>query len=164
MGEGITREVFDCIPELEFHVGYRYFLGNMDNYIQALLSILKSIKAKLPILESMYRTGDFTGLRTVTQTLQRMMSNIGAIDIAELSYQLEHTLFNEQENELKEALDQYIRYLYRFSDHLEGLFQELDMKNIARMSEEQSSFFKYDFTKTKESIKLSAGLLERKII
>lgn len=164
MGENITREVFDCIPEIEFNVGYRYFLGNMDNYIQALLSILKSIKAKLPILESMYRTGEFTGLRTVTQTLQRMLSNVGAIDIAELSYQLETSLLNEQENEFNELLDQYIRYLYRFSDHLEGLFHEMDIKNISRSSEEQPSFLNYDFTKTKESIKLSAGLLERKII
>lgn len=164
MGENITREVFDCIPEIEFNVGYRYFLGNMDNYIQALLSILKSIKAKLPILETMYRTGEFTGLRTVTQTLQRMMSNVGAIDIAELSYQLETSLLNEQENEFNELLDQYIRYLYRFSDHLEALFHQMDIINIGRTNEEQSSFLKYDFTKTKESIKLSAGLLERKII
>ena len=164
MGENITRELFDCVPEIEYNAGYRYFLGNMDNYIQAMLSILKSIKAKLPILEAMYRSGEFEGLRTITQTLQQMMNNVGASGIAELSYQLEISLLNEQEKEFNELLDQYIHCLYRFSDHLEILFQEMDIKNIVRMNEKQPTFMNYDFTKTKESIKLSAGLLERKII
>ncbi len=164
MGENITRDIIECVPEIEFDAGYRYFLGNMDNYLQAMLSILKSMKAKLPLLESMYRSGEFTGLRTITQTLRRMMNNVGAMGMAELSYQLESFLLNDQNTEFNELLDQYIRCMYRFTDHLENLFMELGTKNIGRLNEEQSSFLNYDFTKTKESIKLSTDLLERRII
>ncbi len=159
-----ARELFSDVPEMDFNIGYRYFLGNMNNYVQALLSFLKSMKAKLPILEMMYRTGEFAGLRTITQTLQRMMNNVGAVDMAELSYQLETSLLNDRENEIKELLDQYIHRIYRFSEHLEALLQEMDIKNIGKSNEEQPSFLNYDFTKTKESIKLSADLLERRII
>ncbi len=164
MGEGITRELFDCIPEIEFNIGYRYFLGNMENYLQALLSMLKSIKAKLPLLEAMYRTGEYTGLRTVAQTLQRMMNKVGAVDMAERSYQLEVSLLNDLQREFNEQLDHYIRCLYRFSDRLESLFQGLDLRDIKRGNEEQPSFLKYDFTKTMESIKRTTDLLERRII
>lgn len=163
MGDSITRELFDGIPEIDFNIGNRYFLGNMDNYLQALLAMLKSIKAKLPILETMYLTGEYTGLRAITQTLSRMMNNVGAVDLAEVSYQLELQLLNEQED-FNELFDYYIRCLYRFSDHLEDLFQRLDPAQISRKKEEETSFLKYDFTKTKESIKLSTDLLERRII
>lgn len=164
MVENVAREMFTGVPEIDFSIGYRYFLGNMNNYVQALLSILKSMKAKLPILETMYRTGEFTGLRTILQTLQRMMSNVGATDMAELSYQLETSLLNDREKDFNELLDQYIRGIYRFSDHLEALLQEMEIKNISKTNEGQSSFLNYDFTKTKESIRLSTDLLERNII
>ena len=164
MVEKVARELISGVPEMDFNIGYRYFLGNMNNYVQALLSILKSMKAKLPILETMYRTGEFSGLRTITQTLQRMMNNVGAVDMAELSYQLETSLLNDREDELKELLDQYIHRIYRFSEHLEALLQGMDIKNMGKSDEEQPSFLNYDFTKTKESIKLSADLLERRII
>jgi hypothetical protein len=49
----VTREMIQCVPEIDFNSGYKYFLGNMENYSKALMSILKSIKSKLPILESM---------------------------------------------------------------------------------------------------------------
>lgn len=164
MVENVARVLFGGVPEIDFNIGYRYFLGNMNNYVQALLSILKSMKAKLPILETMYRTGEFTGLRTILQTLQRMMSNVGAADMAELSYQLEISLLNDQDNDFNELLDQYIFRIYRFSEHLEALLQRMEIKNIGKASEEQSSFLNYDFTKTKESIRLSTDLLERNII
>jgi HPt (histidine-containing phosphotransfer) domain-containing protein len=164
MGDMITRELFEYVPEMNFNTGYRYFLGNMENYIQAMLSTLKSMKAKLPILESMYHTAEYAGLRTITQTLQRMMSNIGAEDIAELSYLLETALLNERNEVLSDLLGEYIRSLSRFTEHLEDLFKELDIKRKGKLSEEQTTYLNYDFTKTKESIKLSSGLLERKII
>lgn len=164
MGDMITRELFDCVPEMNFNSGFRYFLGNMENYIQAMLSALKSMKAKLPILESMYHSEEYAGLRTITTTLQKMMSNIGAEDIAELSYLLETALLNNQNEVLIDLLGEYIRSLSRFTEHLEDLFKELDIKRIGKLSEEQTSYLNYDFTKTRESIKLSSGLLERKII
>ena len=164
MGDRITRELFECVPELNFSSGYRYFLGNMENYIQAMLSTLKSMKAKLPLLESMYQLEEYAGLRTITQTLQRMMNNIGASDIAELSYLLETALLNNQNEVINDLLGEYIRSLSRFTEHLEDLFMGLDIKRNGRLAEGQTSYLNYDFTKTKESIKLSSDLLERKIL
>jgi len=164
MVELITREMFDCIPEIDYNFGYRYFLNNMDNYKQALLSILKSTKSKLPILHSMLYTQEYEGLRMITQTLRRMLGNIGANSISDISYQLEMTLLNESDSRLQEELSEYIDILYEFSEHLELLLKRLDVKNSGKKDEERMSFRNYDFTKTKESIKLSADLLERKII
>lgn len=164
VGDMEVRENFDCIPEIDFNSGYRYFLGNFENYAQAMMSTLKSIKAKLPILQTMYRTVEFEGLRTITQTLQRMTKNIGANDVAEFSYQLETALLNRTNTELQDLLADYIDCLQEFSINLGQLLKKLDMKFNRKNQEEEISFLKYDFTKTKESIKLSANLLERKII
>lgn len=164
MWELVTREMFDCIPEIDYSTGYRYYLGNMDNYKLALLSILKSIKSKLPILGAMQRTEEYEGLRTIAQTLNRMLQTVGAIDLSEASYQIEMVLLNQDDFKLQDELSEYIYNLIEFSDHLEVLFKLLDVKSTGKREEEQVSFLNYDFTKTKESIKLSANLLERKII
>ncbi len=162
MGEYITRELFDDLPEVEFSVGYHYFLGNINNYIFGLLATLKSVKAKLPILETIYNAREYEGLRTLTQTLYRMMNQIGAKDIAMQSYELETALLN-QEDRCQELLEDYIDTLEQFLVHLEQLLMKLDMKSLQK-KQEQVSYFNYDFTKTKESIQSSADLLERKII
>lgn len=164
MGELIIRETFECIPEIDYSLGYRYFIGNMENYKQALLSILKSTKSKLPILQSMLRTKEYEGLRMITQTLRRMLNSVGANGLSDTSYQLEMTLLNDSDSILQEELVEYINLLYDFSEHLELLLKHLDVKNSGIKEDENVSFRNYDFTKTKESIKLTADLLERKII
>lgn len=164
MKGSISKEMFDCVPEINFNSGYRYFLGNMDNYNRALLATLKSIRSKLLILQSMSISGEYEGLRNITQTLRKMLGNIGATEIAEASYQLETALLNEDMTYVEEQMDTYIFYLMRLSDHLELLLKKMDVKHSAKPEEEQVSFLHYDFTKTKESIKLSSDLLERKII
>ncbi|MHB8130948.1 MAG: hypothetical protein ACYDEX_18355 [Mobilitalea sp.] len=160
----VTREMFGCIPEIEFNSGNRYFLGNMDNYTQALMSILKSIKSKLPILQTMMLSDEYEGLRTIAQTLRKMLGNIGAATMAEATYQLELALFGDESSFLQDQLITYINNLMELSDHLETLLKKIDVKNTTRNIEEQPSFLNYDFTKTRESIKLSSDLLERKII
>ncbi len=160
----ITKEMFDCIPEIDFNSGYRYFLGNMDNYANALLSMLKSIKSKLPLLQSMYFSEEYEGLRTITQTLRKMLGNIGVSALADSSYQLELALFIDDGAFVQEQLSTYIVNLIEISDHLETLLKMMDSKSAIENKEINSSFLNYDFTKTKESIRRSADLLERKII
>lgn len=160
LGLGV-QDIFGNVPEIDFETGYKYFFGNMENYKRALMSILKSIKAKLPLLESMIMTDEYEGLRTITQTLRRMFGNIGANSLSELSYQLEMSLLNENKAILKENLENYMNHLFVFSENLEQLLKSLDVNSIEK---EEVSFCNYDFTKTKESIKHSAHLLGRKII
>ncbi len=160
----MTREMFACVPEIDFNSGYRYFLGNVRNYAQALLTTLKSIKAKLPILRMMSMTQEFDGLRSITQVLQKMFQNIGALELADQSYHLECLLLNNELAKRPSIIDDYIESLVAFSDHLELLFKELDFKHAGPLTETSSTFLNYDFTRTKESIKLSSNLLERKII
>jgi uncharacterized protein YfbU (UPF0304 family) len=93
-----------------------------------------------------------------------MLGNIGANGIAEATYRLEMALFNDEISYIKEELVEYIINLVELSDHLEILLKKMDVKNIAKNEEQNQSFLNYDFTKTKESIKLSSDLLERKII
>lgn len=162
-GEAI-REMFDSVPELDFISGYRYFLGNFENYVKALMSTIKSIKSKLPLLQSMNFTEEYEGLRTITQTLRIMLSNIGANGIAESTYQMETAILNDDIKYIQEQLPYYIISLIELSDHLEELLKKLDVKSIVRCDEERSSHMSYDLTKTKESIKLTSGLLDRKIM
>lgn len=164
MGEPISREAFDCIPEINFNSGNRYFLGNMDHYMTALLSILKSTKSKLPLLNSMLMTKEYEGLRMITQTLRKMLENAGANNLADAAYRLERTLLNESDYDLEEELGDFIGDLIIFTDHLELLLKQLDVKSSGKRDETAKSFCSYDFTKTRESIKLSGDLLERKII
>ena len=160
----VSREMMNCVPEIDFNSGYKYFLGSMENYSKALMSILKSIKSKLPLLESMVYTEEYEGLRTITQTLRKMLNNIGAAGLAEATYQLETALLNEDTANIQLQLNPYIISLIELSDHLEVLLKKMDVKSTAKVDEDNPTFMNYDFTKTKESIKLSAGLLERKII
>jgi HPt (histidine-containing phosphotransfer) domain-containing protein len=160
----VSQEMFDCIPEIDFNSGYRYFLGNMDNYTRALMSTLKSIKSKLSILQSMGLSEEYEGLRTIAQTLRKMLGNIGASGIAQSTYQLETAVLNDDLTNVQEQLSSYINDLINLSEHLEILLKKMDVKNAAKPEEVQASFLNYDFTKTKESIRLSKDLLERKII
>jgi HPt (histidine-containing phosphotransfer) domain-containing protein len=160
----ITKEMFECIPEIDFNTGYRYFLGNMENYTKALMAILKSIKSKLPLLQSMYLSEEYEGLRTITQTLRKMLGNVGATALAETSYQLELALFNDDGAFVQDQLSSYIIGLIEISDHLELLLKRMDSKSAEGKEADNNSFLNYDFTKTKESIRRSADLLERKII
>ncbi len=159
----LTKDMFDCIPELDFNTGSHYFLGNMENYINALFSMLKSIKSKLPLLKIMDLSEEYEGLRTISQTLRKMLRNIGAIDLAEESYQIETALLNDDFGYISKRLCEYIADLVVFSEHLELLLKKAEV-NQENMREGQSSFLKYDFTKTKESIKRSSDFLEQRII
>ncbi len=160
----IMRDLFCCIPEIDFDAGYQYFLGNISNYRRALLAILKSIKSKLPLLHSMLITHEYEGLRTITPTLRKMLNNVGAISLAEFSYELEVSLFNDEDPILQRNLEQYLEHLIVFSDHLATLLKQMDMQEPLKIEKETISFRDYDFTKTKESIKRSSDLLERRII
>ena len=160
----MTRDMFACVPEIDFNSGYRYFLGNVRNYAQALLTTLKSIKAKLPILKTMSMTQEYDGLRSITQVLQKMFQNIGATELAESSYQLERLLLNDGLIKRSASLEEYMESLEAFAEHLELLFKALDFKNAGPLTETSATFLNYDFTKTRESIKLSSNLLERRII
>lgn len=164
MRESKLQEMFVCVPEIDYDSGFRYFLCNIQNYSRALLSILKSIKSKLPIMNSMLQTGQYEGLRSITQTLQKMFNNIGAFGLAEDSYELEKSLLNDATNIMPELLLNYLDRLVTFSLHLELLFKTIDFKNTSALDEYTASYFNYDFTKTKESIKRSSDLLGRKII
>jgi hypothetical protein len=162
---GETDGIFlDCVPEIDFSYGYRFFLGNMANYSKALMSLLKSIKSKLPILHTMSITEEYEGLRTITQTLRKMLGNIGALGIAEETYQLETVLLNEADSSLQLELKGYINTLVELSNHLELLLKKLDLQGTPHGDDKNPNFLNYDFTKTKESIKLSADYLERKIL
>jgi hypothetical protein len=159
-----VREMFACVPEVDFNSGYKYFLQNMENYSKALMSILKSIKSKLPILELMVYSEEYEGLRTITQTLRKMLSNIGAGGLAETSYWLEAALLNDDKTDIREQLSSYIVGLSMLSDNLEVLLKKMDVKSVVKKDEDNSGSMRYDFTKTKESIRLSSDLLERKIM
>ncbi len=164
MYEKKAHEMFECVPEVDFDSGCRYFLGNVHNYSRALLSILKSIKSKLPIMNQMLQTGELEGLRSITRTLQKMLNNVGAAGLADLSYQLEKALLNDEIGMRSELLIDYIEQLSVFSEHLELLFKNKAWKNTSELTEDVNSYFQYDFTKTKESIKRTSDLLERRII
>lgn len=164
MRGSIAQEMFNCIPEIDNNIGYRYFLGNMDNYTNALMSVLKSIKAKLPLLRSMNASGEYEGLRTITQTLRKMFDNVGAVSLAETSYQLETELLNDDFDGVKELLLAYISEITELSGHLELLMKEAQVTNTDKRNEAQKTFLNYDFTKTMESIKRSSDYLERRII
>lgn len=160
----VTKEMFSCVPEIDFNSGSRYFLGNMDNYTKALLSTLKSIKTKLAILQNMYYTEEYEGLRMITQTLQKIFRNIGAISLTEEAYQLEASLINEDILMVKEQLGAFIIRLLDIVENLEVLLKRANVISGFKSQEENISFLQYDFTKTKESIERSKKMLDRKII
>lgn len=160
----VTREMFSYVPEIDFNSGNRYFLGNMDNYTKALLSTLKSIKTKLTIIQNMCYTEEYEGLRTITQTLRRMFSNIGALSLAEEAYQLETRLVNKDFVSLKEQLEAFYIHLLDFKENLEVMLRLTHAISVLKKEDEDKAFLNYDFTKTKECIERSKTLLKRKII
>lgn len=164
MEKAIAREIFQYAPDIDFHFGYKYFLGNMTNYKRALLAILKSIKSKLPLMQYMLITKEYEGLRTITTTLRMMLDKVGANGLSEASYQLEVVLLNEDEFTLQNKLEEYIVALSNFSNQLETIIKLLNVNEPIPEQNEQSSFRDYDFTKTRESIRRSMDLLERRII
>jgi hypothetical protein len=163
MRRTITKEMFQYIPEIDYSIGYRYFLGNMDHYASALMSIFKSVRSKLPILQSMCLSEEYEGLRTIAQTLRKLFQNVGALGLVEETYQLETALLNEEED-LQLQLTYYISSLTDLSEHLERMLINVDKQDTESSVCGQETFLNYDFTETKESIRRSSDYLKRKII
>jgi HPt (histidine-containing phosphotransfer) domain-containing protein len=158
------QERLEGVPEIDYNEGCRYFLGNMENYYQALLAILKSIKSKLPIIQSMMITQEYEGLRSIVRFLQKMLTNIGANSLVEDSYQLERSLLNGEIGLEPKLLEDYTEKLITFSMHLEQMFQKVEIRKIMDKETDSPAFFRQDFTKTKECIKRTSDLLDRRII
>ena len=158
------RGLFNGVPEIDFNIGYRYFLGNLDNYTKALMATLKSIKSKLSLLQMMSNSQEYEGLRLVTQTFRTMLSNIGAVEISEATYQLEAALLNEDRGYLIRNLTGYIYSLTELAENLELLLKEINMKGSAKENQENSCFQRKDFSKTIEGIRRSEEFIIKKII
>lgn len=158
------RDLFiNFVPEIDFEKGYGYYLHNMENYSKALLATLKSIKSKIPILKTMLETEEYEGLRTITQTLRRMAFTIGCDRLAELSYELEYVLLND-EDELNDRLSDYLAALEDLADRMEELIKKLPVQHLIADQNKKGSYFDYDLTKTREMIDFTNGILGKKII
>lgn len=162
MNEYEIRGLFGQLPEINFIAGYRYYLGNIDNYAKALLSILKSIKSKIPILKTMIESGEYEGLRTITQTLRRMMSTIGGETIADFAYEMESALLNN-DSMLDDKLIEFVFTLEDLASRMEEVIKRLGVYSRDDKNR-NASYFNYDFSRTKESIRLSTDFIDRKII
>jgi hypothetical protein len=163
MNKQMIRELFELVPEIDFNIGYHYYLCNIDNYSKALLSTLKSIRSKIPILKTIAETYEYEGLKMITQTLRRMMTTIGGESVVSLSYQLEVALLNEDAI-LDDKLLEYLFTLKDLASRMEELVKKLGVYHIKESIDRQDSYFHYDFTRTRESIRLSADFIEKKII
>jgi hypothetical protein len=158
----MIRDLFKPLPEIDFNRGYHYYLCNIDNYSKALLSTLKSVRSKLPLLKSMAETCEYEGLRMITQTLRRMMSTIGGESIVEMSYQLEMALLNDDES-FEDKLFEFVFTLEDLVSRMEEVVKQLGFSHM-KGSRDQDSYFNYDFTRTIESIRLSTDFIDKKII
>lgn len=158
----LTTELFQEVPEIEFQIGYQYFLCNLSNYTKALFAILKSIKSKLPLLQMMCMTDEYEGLRTITQTLRKLLNNVGANSISELTYQLEIALLNEDVSDVHDRMVNYMNELVDFSDRLEAVLKKIDL-NKAVILVEESSMRRFDYQKSLDRI-IRAGEDKRDII
>ncbi|TAH65159.1 MAG: hypothetical protein EWM47_11505 [Anaerolineaceae bacterium] len=164
MNEHMIRNLFEPLPEIDFNKGYHYYLCNIDNYSKALLSTLKSIRSKLPILKTMAETSEYEGLRMITQTLRRMMSTIGGETIVDLAYELEKAHLNDDDL-FEDKLFEFMFTLEDLASRMEELVKKLGFSHMkGSQDNKQDSYFNYDFTRTKESIRLSADFLDKKII
>lgn len=163
MSEHVELYIFSLVPEIDFNVGYHYYLCNFDNYCRALLSTLKSIKSKLPLLRNMVETKEYEGLRMITQTLRRMMGSIGGGLVAESCYQLEVAFLN-QDDTFNHTLAEYLIDIEDLASRMEELVKILGIQHVKSSIDNQDSYFKYDLAKTRESIRLSADFIEKKII
>lgn len=163
MNKHVVGEIFKVVPEIDFDSGYQYYLYNFHNYSKAILSTLKSVKSKLPLLRHMAETKEYEGLRMITQTMRRMMGGIGGALIADRSYDLEVALLN-QEDTFNDTLIEYLCNLEDLASRMEELVKKLGMSYVKEGSQDQGSYFKHDFTKTRESIQLSTDYIKKKII
>jgi hypothetical protein len=161
MGE-ITKELFQDVPEIEFHIGYQYFLGNMGNYTNGLLSVLKSIKSKLSLLQMMCMTDEYEGLRTITQTLRKLLVNVGATSITESTYQLETASLNEDNATLHNQVVEYMDALMDFSERLETLIKNIEL-NRAAIQREEVEMRRFDYIKSLNRI-MQSSEEDRRII
>lgn len=162
MNEYTIKNLFELLPEIDFNTGYRYYLCNIDNYSKALLSTLKSIRSKLPILKTMAETSEYEGLRMITQTLRRMMSTLGGETIADLSYQLEMYYLNNDDL-FEDKLFEFMFTLEDLASRMEDIVINLGFSNM-KGRDKKESYFNYNFARTKESIRLSADFLDKRII
>ncbi len=162
MKRTITTELFQEVPEIEFQIGYQYFLCNLSNYTKALFAILKSIKSKLPLLQLMCRTDEYEGLRTITQTLRKLLDNVGASSISELTYQLEIALLNADATDIHNQLVHYMNELVDFSERLEAMLKKIDL-NKAAILDEESSMRRFDYKKSLDRI-MRSGEDKRDIV
>lgn len=163
MNEHDLRDLFALVPDIDFSTGYQYYLYNMDNYAKALLATLKSIKSKIPILKAMLDSNEYEGLRTVTQTLRRMLTTIGGEQVADMSYRLEISFLND-DKDFRDNLYDFLIALKELAAGMEELIKRLEQYNIKVSEDKRTSYFNYDFSRTKESIRRISDYIEKKIV
>lgn len=95
---------------------------------------------------------------------RRCLPYIGANSLAEASYQLERSLLNGEIGLEPKLLEDYTEKLITFSMHLEQMFQKVEIRKVMDKETDPPAFFRHDFTKTKECIKRTSDLLDRRII
>ena len=110
------------LPDVDFEKGLRLSVNSMENYKKALYCALKSIRFKLPLLDSMITTDEYDGLRVITRTLGQLLTNIGADKLAERGYSLEYIVLNEEISVLQDETIQYYNELAYFMETLEEAF------------------------------------------
>lgn len=159
MSDECVREMFKLVPEIDFNIGYRYYLYNIENYAKALLATLKSIKSKLPILRIMLETQEYEGLRTITQTLRKMMNTVGGEKISELSYKLETALLNEDDN-LNDRILEYLLTLEDLSDRMEELVKKLGVGLAKSNNDQKSSKFNLNYARVREFNQFTENMLK----
>lgn len=137
------QDLFRHAPELNYEVGMKYFLGNMVNYRKGILSCIKSIEHKLPILCEMYETKDYDGLAIIAKNLSSLLNNIGAIEISKILYKMEELELNKSFEELSSMLHSYILELENLSGNLKALATELEVSLKQQGFDNESAYHNY---------------------
>lgn len=114
------------LPGVDIDKGLRLSVNNVESYKKALYCALKSIRFKLPLLDSMIESGEYEGLRVITHTLGQLLTNIGADGIAKRGYELECTVLNAPPSVLLEETIAYRNELAYFLEALEEAIRMLD--------------------------------------
>lgn len=122
----LKARINTILPSVDVDKGLRLSVNNMKNYKKALYCALKSIRFKLPLLDSMIDTGEYGGLRVIIHTLCQLLSTIGADSMAERGYALECTVLNADPSVLQEETINYRNELAYLMDALEQTIRMMD--------------------------------------
>lgn len=137
--------IFCNIKYLDTSLGLKYFAGESKKYVEVLQMSYENIKNRIDHIDNMMLVQELSGLKLDIHSIKGIMLNIGVVEIANFSKEIEEGIDNNN-TAFKEKMNHYIQIVQNFLNQLGQALIEYTMVQANSMENEMNQEVKITLT------------------